>query len=253
MSPKILVFDIETAPLEGFFWRPKTEYVARAMVNKDRAVIAYAAKWVGSKDIIYADQRNSKDYRDDKKLLKGLAKLIGEADVILTKNGKRFDVKVMNGRIAINQGKPPANFKDLAHIDTEQLARRHFDLPYYGLDYLADVFKLKHRKLSHGKFPGVELWRACLSGNKKAWKEMEKYNKHDVLATEDLYNFIKPWGTGVDTNVFRPAGTRCDHCGSKNFTYRGVRRNKSGAWRKYQCNDCGGWSSEKGAKNRIKE
>ncbi len=32
-----------------------------------------------------------------------------------------------------------------------------------------------------------------MSGDVEAWKEMESYNKDDVLATEQLYNVLSSW------------------------------------------------------------
>lgn len=58
---------------------------------------------------------------------------------------------------------------------------------------MTDKFCKKYKKLKHKKFPGHELWKECLKGNKEAWNEMRKYNIHDVLATEELYNVLKQW------------------------------------------------------------
>lgn len=242
-GPKILAFDIETAPYEAYIWGPKTEYVSTSMFQKDRCILSYAAKWVGDSRMYYADQRGAKDIRDDKKLVSGLAKLIDQADILLTKNGKRFDVKVMNGRLAVHRLSPPSPYK---HIDVEQLFRKHFDLPSYSLDYLSHTFGTKHKKLKHSKYPGIDLWRACLARDKAAWREMEKYNRADVLATEELYEVIRPWGSNVDLSAyFDKSDVRCRECGSHDLQSRGPVAGSQGKKHRLLCKTCGAWNTVK--------
>ena len=44
-----------------------------------------------------------------------------------------------------------------------------------------------------GGFAGLSLWKECLKGNKEAWKEMQLYNKYDVLCLEELFTILAPW------------------------------------------------------------
>ena len=94
---------------------------------------------------------------------------------------------------------PPSNFKQ---IDTLKLARKHFALTSNKLAYMTDKLCTKYKKLTHHKFEGFELWKECLDGNLKAWKEMEKYNKHDVLALEELYTKLIPWDSSVNFTLY---------------------------------------------------
>lgn len=101
------------------------------------------------------------------------------------------------------------------------------------------------------EFGGFELWRECLAGNIKAWKEMEKYNKYDVLSLEELYTKLAPWDRTVDFNLYRSStDTRCN-CGSAKLERRGFNFTASGKFQKYQCKDCGAWCSDRGAKNNL--
>jgi hypothetical protein len=105
---------------------------------------------------------------------------------------------------------------------------------------MTDKLCVKYKKLTHGEFPGFKLWAECLKGNIKAWKEMEEYNKHDVLALEELYvDHLAKWDSTISfdsyTNVVQ---TRCN-CGSTEFTPKGYHYTKKSKYAKYVCNHCG--------------
>lgn len=249
-DPKVLIFDIETCPMLASIWSPKTEYVSHKQIVKHRAIIAFAALWLGDSPdkMIYMDQRKARDPRNDKKIATKLHELLDQADAVVTKNGKRFDQKVAFGRMAINDLKRPSPFH---HEDIEQLFRKHFDLPYYNLDYLSQTFCKVYRKSDHAKYPGMKLWDECMAGNLDAWDEMEKYNKFDVLATWELRQVVTPWGTNLDMNVFSSDVTVKCSCGSGNRIKRGFSFTTTGKYQRYQCLDCGAWSVAKGSRNNM--
>jgi hypothetical protein len=102
-------------------------------------------------------------------------------------------------------------------------------------------------KDDHKKFPGFSLWTECIKGNPEAWEEMKEYNKADVVSLEALYLHLRPF-MRHHPNVGRPEGESkvlCPKCGSDHFQYRGYYYSKAGlSYRKFQCNDCGGWGRE---------
>lgn len=242
---KVLVLDIETAPIEAYVWGLWDQNVGLNMIKKDRHMLSWAAKWLGSPEVLYKDQRGKTNIEDDKKLVKGLHALIDEADVLVTQNGKKFDIPIFSARCAIHGITPPSPFK---HIDTCQLARK-FGFTSNKLEYLSDKLCVKHKKLKHKQFAGFELWEQCLKGNFKAWREMEKYNKHDVLATEELYTKLAPWGTGVNFNLFSDDTiTRCN-CGSTRLRNKGYVYTASGKYQTFRCESCGLY--HKGSENLL--
>ena len=107
--PKILTIDIETAPMLGYVWGLWDNNVALNQIHTDWYILAFAAKWMDSKDVIYFDQRDQKNMEDDKVLLKKIWRLLDEADVIITQNGKSFDEKRINARFILNGMKPPSH------------------------------------------------------------------------------------------------------------------------------------------------
>lgn len=74
---------------------------------------------------------------------------------------------------------------------------------------MTDKLCARFKKSAHKKFPGFELWKQCLARNKEAFKEMEQYNKMDVLSLEELYTKISPWDKGFPSvcTPKRPAVT----------------------------------------------
>lgn len=191
-TPKILVFDIETAPILAHVWGLFDQNVGLNQIQSDWHVLSWSAKWLGDppSKVMYQDQRNAKDVTNDKKILESIRDLLNEADLVVTQNGVKFDSKKLNARFLFHEIESPSSYR---HRDTLRMAKKHFNFTSYKLEYMTDKFCKKYKKLKHKKFPGHELWKECLKGNKEAWNEMEKYNKHDVLATEELYNVLKQW------------------------------------------------------------
>jgi hypothetical protein len=179
---------------------------------------------------------------NDKELLKAVWALLDEAQIVVTQNGVRFDIKKLNARFILNGMRPPSPFKN---IDTFILAKSKFGFTSNKLEYMADKLCKKYKKLKHQKYAGFELWRACLAGDKDAWKEMEKYNKYDVLVLEELYNILAPWANTVNFNVYTEGTDVVCQCGSKHFEKRGFSYTASGKFQKYCCLECGAWTSDK--------
>ena len=236
-KPKILVYDIETAPIIGFVWGLWDQNVGLNQIIGDWHVIAWSAKWLGEDKIMYADQRKAKDMENDKDILKKLWLLLDEADAVVTQNGQSFDQRKLYARFLLHGMQPPSRSK---HFDTKCIASKHFAFTSNKLEYLTDKLCTKYKKLKHKKFEGFELWRECLSGNLAAWREMEKYNKHDVLSTEELYLKLRPWTEGGIQYLFSEGETECD-CGCSDFIKRGFYYTKISCFQRYRCKRCGKW------------
>lgn len=216
-APKVLVFDIETTPIEAYVWGLFDQNIGLEMVKEFTTVLSWSAKWLGADEsqVMYRDQRDKKNKRDDKDIIKAIWSLLDEADVVLTQNGIRFDSKKLNARFAIHKLGKPSSYK---HIDTLRIAKKHFAFDSNKLAHLTDIFCVKYKKLDHKEFPGAKLWVECLKGNLKAFDEMEKYNKYDVLSLEELYvdHFAK-WDDTIDVNWYSDDLIRRCSCGNEKF------------------------------------
>lgn len=237
-EPKILLFDIETAPMLGYVWSLWENNVALNQLQTDWYVLSWSAKWLGSpeNEVMYMDQRDSVNIENDKKILQGIWQLLDEADIVIGQNSKSFDHKKLNARFIINGMQPPSSYR---HIDTKRLAKKHFGFTSTKLEYMTDKLCTKYKKLKHSKFSGFTLWRECLANNLQAWKEMEKYNKYDVLSLEELYYKLIPWDNTINFNVYSDSVETVCTCGSSDFDYNGFYYTNAGKYRKYRCAVCG--------------
>jgi hypothetical protein len=183
--------------------------------------------------VIYHDQRGKKDIENDKELTTILHNLLDEADIVVTHNGKQFDIKRINERIVIHGMRPPSSYKQ---VDTKVLAKNKFGFASNKLEHLANKLCTKNKKLKHSEFPGHELWTECLKQNPKAWNEMKKYNIADVLTLEELFLKLRPWDTSINFGVYLDGACSC---GSTKFHRNGFTYTNSGKYQRYSCAACG--------------
>jgi uncharacterized protein YprB with RNaseH-like and TPR domain len=235
-GPKILFLDIETAPLLGHVWGLWDNNVAINQIERDWHVLSWAAKWSNKKKVMQKDQSKAFFIEDDSHILKPLWKLLDQADIVVTQNGKKFDIPKLNARFITHKMNPPSSFKQ---IDTYQLAKKHFGFSSHKLEYMTNTLCTKYKKLTQRKFSGFDLWRGCLEGNKSAWKEMAKYNKYDVLSLEELYTKLIPWDTSVNFSVYHEDKLPVCSCGSKSFNKNGYFYSSTGRYQRYSCKKCG--------------
>jgi hypothetical protein len=229
-----LIFDIETRPLRLFTFRAwGDQYIPYPQVDEDMAVLSWSAMWHGSKKIMYEDNKGAKDYCKDKRLCKSIRDLLDEADIVVTQNGKSFDVPKLFARFIINGLKRPSAFK---HIDTKIIAKK-FGFTYCNLAYLAKVLKTEHQKLTHTNFPGMALWMECLKRNRKAWAEMKLYNKHDTLVLSEVWEKLEPWNNSINFNLYTDEIVDGCNCGGK-FVKNGHHYSDNGKFQRYFCNKC---------------
>ena len=235
--PRILTIDIETAPIQAAVWGLFKQNIGLNMIQKDWYILSYTAKWYGEDTILYNDKRNSWDTEDDYEMLRELWSLLDEADIVVGQNSVKFDSKKINSRLIMNGFKPPRSYKQ---VDTLQIAKRHFNFTSNKLEYMTDKLCKKYKKLKHGKYPGYELWKECLKGNLGAWQEMEEYNVHDVLSTEELYTIMRPWmNNHPNLNVYSDSEDTICTCGHNDWSHSGYHCTNLSKFDKFRCNNCG--------------
>ncbi len=183
---KILIFDIETSLMVFTAFHTGMQYLGDVNIEKDFHVISWAAKWLGEEEV-YSDVLTPTESKkgNDKRILKGLWKLLDEADIVIGHNSDKFDLKKVNTRFILNDLPLPRPSKS---IDTLKIARKTFSFSSNKLDYLCKLFGLPAKE---GNEEGYTLWLKCLNGNKQALKDMETYNRNDVVILENLYNILK--------------------------------------------------------------
>lgn len=237
--PKVLVFDIETAPMLGRIWKLWDNNLSLSQVESDWHLLSWSAKWLGDPPdkVMYMDQRNAKNIEDDTELLEELWKLLDKADMTLTQNGVAFDHKKINARFILKGFQPPSSCKQ---IDTKKIAKKHFGFTSNSLEYMTSNLCKKFKKSTHAKYSGYSMWKECLAGNIEAWNEMEMYNKLDVLSLEELYvEHFAAWDNSINFNVLHDKNATVCTCGNTEFRKAGFHYTKTNKFQKYKCTDCG--------------
>jgi predicted RNA-binding Zn-ribbon protein involved in translation (DUF1610 family) len=224
------------------------------MIEEEWSILSFSARWLGEKRVTFRHTggRGVKLVRDDKPLCGYLWELLDAADIVVTQNGKAFDIKRINARM-IMHGMVP--YSPIRVVDTKLIAKKHFDFTSNRLAWMSKHVNRDSRKDEHKRFPGFELWAQCLKDNPAAWREMRKYNAQDVIATEELYLHMRPWMTD-HPNVAAygdGAAMACPKCGGRGLQRRGTAVSQTGKYQRYQCVSCGGWARDrKGLDGRAK-
>jgi hypothetical protein len=233
-KPKILLLDIETAPSLGFIWGLFDQNVGLNQLKEEWHLLSFACKWLGEKEVFYIDGRNEEELSNDLKICKFAHKFLDEADIVIGHNSKRFDVKKLNARFIINKLKPPSPYRQ---IDTLNIAKSKFSFTSNKLEYLASKLT-KKKKMTKRKFEGFSLWMEFLKRNKLAYKEMELYNKQDVIVLEEVYNKLIAWDKSINFSAFQDGVNICQ-CGSDDFKENGYNVTNQGKFIRYKCSNCG--------------
>jgi hypothetical protein len=235
---KILIVDIETSPLLVWTWGLFDQFIGLEQIKEDWRIISFAAKWEDSKEIIQKDLRNGINDRNEKAMLKTLWNLLNKADIVVGQNSKRFDVKKINEKFLFYDLGKPSEYRQ---EDTLIMSKKYFSPTSHKLEYRSNQLNKKYKKLSHSKYPGFSLWKACMNNDQKAWNSMAEYNTFDVLSTEEYYKTLKPWASKINHAVLNNSLEIQCTCGSPHIQKRGYNYTNTGKFRKYQCTNCAAW------------
>ena len=226
---KILLLDIETSPNIAHVWGLWQQNVGLPQLIQSGEVLCWAAKWVGHPAVYF----NSKFATTPKRMLKQVHSLLDEADAVVTYNGSRFDLPILNGEFAKLGWYPPAPSKS---IDLLSVVKNKFRFPSNKLAYVAPALGVGAKMGNSGH----ELWVRCMANDPEAWVEMEGYNVQDTLLLEGLFTKLRPWIRGI-TLAGSDDSASCRSCGSHNLQRRGFSYTSVSKFQRYQCQACGAW------------
>ena len=235
---KTLFWDIETSlqPV-AVFQLANNDWIRPEALLSERYIICASWKWEGESkvhavSVLDDPKRYRNNPHDDRHVVEKLRDVLSEADVIIHHKGDSFDKPYLNTRALAHRlsALPP-----IPSIDTYKVARANFLLNSNSLNYL-------------GKFLGVgakihtgyELWLRVLNGDKRAIKEMVRYNKQDVVLLEKVFKKLQPY-VANHFNRELLGETGCPRCGSHKVQSRGFSRALTRVYRRFQCQSCSGW------------
>lgn len=237
-SPQVLYYDIETTLAKSYhfnYW--KTNIGVKQMIEPSH-MLSHAWCWGEDGEVFSSilTQKEALD-KDDERIVLEAWTLFDKADIIVAHNGKRFDVGKCNGYF-LKYGLPkPSPFKV---IDTLEIAKKNFNLPFKSLEYLAKFLNVE-LKLDAG---GLETWIGCEHGDQEALDTMAEYNRGDIITLREIHKRLKGWdNNGVNIALYNDEhDSVCTHCGSDDVS---VLTDKYAytPQRKYQVYRCGGCSA----------
>lgn len=232
-GPRILTLDIETSPAKAWVWSLWGENIPLARLIEPTRVICFAAKWYGEKRVLFY----SEFHHGREAMLNAAFELLSEADVVVTYNGDKFDLPHLNREFAEEGMGRVAPYHS---VDLFKVGKKHMKFLSHKLAHITNRLKLSG-KLENGV--DFELWEKCLAGDERAWRTMRRYNKRDVVTTEELFVFWLPYLDSLPALTLyvdddRP---RCSKCLSEDIERRGFQTTKLGKYQRYQCQACGSW------------
>lgn len=233
VTPRRLIFDIETSPNIGFFWSAGYKInIDYSNIIKERAIICICYKWEGEKKV-YSLQWD--ENQDDKAMLEEFIQIANEADELVGHNGDKFDLAWIRTRCLFHGIQM---FPKYSTIDTLKVSRSKFRFNSNKLDYIA-----KYLGIGAKIRTTFSLWRdILLDKDEKAMKAMIKYCKGDVVILEQVWEKLK---AHTESKIhygalYNDDKASCPECGSNDLQLVKTRMTASGTKRlQYQCKDCG--------------
>lgn len=233
-APRILFFDIETAPIHVLvFGVGHDQHVGHEqIVNGDKIeIITICYKFLGEKTVrsLRWDKNQS-----SKKLLEEFSKVVSSSDCVIGHNADGFDIKHINSLVVAHNLKP---FDWPMSFDTLKKVRQKFRFISNRLDYLGNLF------LGEGKSPmSFSDWKKIkLENDKKTIDKMVKYCKKDVNLLEGVFLKIKDHLEPVVNMSLFATGKKgsCRFCGMDTLIGNGRRIRKSHIEKRLLCTNCG--------------
>lgn len=204
----------------------------------DPRIMGVGAKWLGGKPSHFW----SEYHHGRTEMLQKIHDLLDEADAVVTYNGQSFDLPWIQGELDREGIGTPSPFK---HIDLYRIGKKSKRFPSHKLQYVSRAL-LADSKVSTG---GIKLWIDCLWGDeetqRKAWNKMRRYCNHDVNLLEPLFIKERPYfPANLHLGVLSgTSGACCPSCEGSNLHRRGFATKGSRRYARFQCQDCGRWST----------
>ena len=209
---KILCFDIETSKMIFWGWRCGKQFVGPDQIIDDWHVICWSAKWLYSTEVMsdYQTPEEAKNM-DDKRVLQSIWKLLEQADIVISHNGKKFDHRKLTSRFILNGIKPNSPY---AFIDTLEHSKKIGAFSSNRLNYLGQLFFRKEKLATDHT-----LWTRCKAGEQEALDYMSEYCNEDVRLLEGVYLELRPYMKSHPNLGLLVESEKqvCCNCGSENL------------------------------------
>ena len=236
-KPRICYYDIETSLAKSYHFRNWKVNLSHKQGIQESHMLAHCWSW-GSSGEVQGSVLSKEEMlnHDPERLVLEAWSILDNCDVLVAHNGKKFDVRKVNAYFLQFGLPPPSSYKV---IDTLQIAKNKFALPFNSLEYLAKFLGVQ-QKIDTG---GIDLWIRCDKGDEAALQEMLDYCKGDIETLRQVHQHLIGWdNNGVNMSLYDDThDALCPHCASDNikslegkYTYTTARK-----YSLYRCQDCG--------------
>lgn len=192
MSRKVLTIDIETSPHLAYTFSTRQAYITPIQVVEPTRMLSFAAKWEDSSRVLFSSEFDFngeypyiQEVRDLRhfEMVQDAFYLLDEADVVVGYNSDHFDLRHLRREFRLAGLGQPSPF---ASVDLYKVIKREEEWMSHKLAYITQRYHLTG-KMENDGWP---LWIGCLAGDPKMWRQMRRYNKRDVVTTEELFHAI---------------------------------------------------------------
>jgi uncharacterized protein YprB with RNaseH-like and TPR domain len=232
-SSKVLVFDIESAGVQG--------------LKADRAIITcFGYKWLGDKTRTVLKISDSPRYswktcHDDSWIVREASKVMGDAEAYIAHFGEGFDRPYMQAKF-LQHG--CSTVPEARLTDTCLITRKHLCLSSYSLANLAEFLEVDTQKMKKGRgWP--DWWMGALRADRPSIDKMAAYCSLDVQCLEECFyklrHIIPTRYLPINAAIGQALWT-CAACGGHRYQSRGSHWSEKARWQRFQCQECGRWS-----------
>lgn len=233
-SPKILLLDIETLPIEAKVWGVWNQNIQPSQIKKDWSIVCWSAKWLFD-DHAFGVHVTPEEAvsRKENSILEPIWDAMDQAHIVITHNGNDFDIKKLNTKFLLAGMPKPGYSKS---IDTLEIARKNFAFTYNKMGWINELLGIGTKMETSFKW-----WDEASEGNVKYLDMMLDYNKQDVDILEELYLKLRPWmashpNMGVFSGTDFPV---CPTCGGHDLHWNKLYSTPLGLYKSFRCQDCG--------------
>jgi DNA polymerase III epsilon subunit-like protein len=240
---KILILDVERLPgiTTQFWWDRgdlKNRYIHYETVQRQPRTTIVCAKWYHSDEVIELAEW---DKGGRKKFLRNIHSLMSKADIIVGHYITGADLPWLAGDLHVEGGLPP--LPPFKTVDTLKVLRKAFGpgAPFKSLDAFCKVVGIPAKTDAYDR---AAMERAVTEKSIEDRERLTAYCVGDVLATQGLYDFLRPHITNhpalfVDGKDYLTTCHRCGH-DTTPTPRRYVANVLTYSMRK--CENCGGYS-----------
>ena len=170
MRAKVVVIDIESTSLEG-----------------DAGVLVGAGI---ISDTGHSEYLEAKRTSEEKSILQKLGKRLESFDVLVTWNGRSFDLPFLTTRF-MKHGLDPRPILRKPHIDLADIVKSRLRLTFTYLDHVCDFFQVDRKKGPRG-MDVPHLYVRAAEGDRKALTAIREHCLDDLQATRQVFLKLKP-------------------------------------------------------------